>query len=265
MKKVIKKAYAKVNLTLEILGKARNDGFHDIASVMLKAENLYDVVCVEITCGDQINLECDKFVCESEDNLAYKAAKAYQTLYKEKTNNTFGANIYINKNIPFGAGLAGGSSDAAATLDALNELLGGLTEKETDDIALMLGSDVPFCLEKHKVSLCKGRGEIIEDLPLVNFEAIEFYLPKTPLITKGIYAEFDKNHGDDYSKCKSELMAKAIREGKGVKEIIKYMCNDFEEICIPRCEEISEGKKILSEKGFFAQMSGSGSAVFGIK
>ena len=261
---VTKKAYAKINLTLEILGTKRSDGYHDIASVMHKAHTLYDTVTVTLA-HSEITLECDKDVCAPVDNLAYKAAEKYLELYKEKTGKKNGINIKIQKNIPAGAGLAGGSSDAAAVLDAMNDLLGTLTENEIYEIALSLGSDVPFCLEKHTCALCTGRGEKIRDLPVLNNIDIAFYLPKTPLSTKGIYGEYDKIHGDDYSKNKSLLMAEAIEKGADINEILSYMCNDFQSLCEKRCPEISEGCKVLSEKGYFSQMSGSGSAVFGIR
>lgn len=261
---VSKKAYAKINLTLEILGTKRADGYHDIASVMHKAHSLYDNVTVTLA-ERKISLVCDKDVCLPEENLAYKAAQKYLELYKSKTGKEIGVNIEIQKNIPAGAGLAGGSSDAAAVLDALNELLGTLTDNEIYETALSLGSDVPFCLERHTCALCTGRGEKIRDLPALDNIEIAFYLPKTPLSTKGIYGEYDKIYGDDYSKNKSVLMAEAIEKGTDVNEIFSYMCNDFQALCEQRCPEISEGCKVLSEKGYFSQMSGSGSAVFGIR
>lgn len=259
-----KKAYAKINLTLEILGTKRGDGFHDIASVMHKAENLYDDISVALTDGG-INLCCDKDVCASEENLAYKAVQKYIDVYAQKTGKTIGADIVIYKNIPAGAGLAGGSSDGAAVLDAMNELCSGtLSDKEIFDIALSLGSDVPFCLEKHKCALCTGRGEIIHDLAALENINIVFALPQTPLSTKGIYGEYDKLHGDDYTKSNSTRMAELIEKKADLKEILSLMCNDFQELCEKRCPEIKEACDSLKKQGLYAQMSGSGSAVFGI-
>ncbi len=261
---VTKKAYAKINLTLEILGTKRADGYHDIASVMHKARSLYDTVTVTLA-DSGITLECDKDVCAAADNLAYKAAKRFIELYEQKTGKTFGVNIKIQKNIPARAGLAGGSSDAAAVLDALHELTGILAEKDIYEIALSLGSDVPFCLEKHTCALCTGRGELIRDLPELQDVEIVFYLPETPLSTAGIYGEYDKAYGDNYEKKNSITMASLIEKGASLNEILTYMCNDFQVICQKRCPEIAEGCKVLADKGYFAQMSGSGSAVFGIK
>ena len=231
---------------------------------MMKAENLYDEITLEMT-GEGIKLECDKEVCAPEDNLAYKAAKEYTALYENKHVKSFGVNIFIKKNIPMGAGLAGGSSDAAAVIDGLCDLVGGITDSEKHNIAKSLGSDIPFCLEAHKVALCEGRGEIITDLPALEGVEIKFLLPKTPLFTKGIYAEYDSLHGDDYTKSNSKKMAELIRQKADADSIFALMCNDFQPICERRCPEIAEAVEELKKEGYYSQMSGSGSAVFGIK
>lgn len=261
---VTKKAYAKINLTLEILGTKRGDGFHDIASIMMKAENLYDEIKVSLTEGG-ISVVCDKNVCSEKDNLAYRAAEKFIKLYREKYGKVIGASVAITKNIPMGAGLAGGSADAAAVIDALSQLTEGISEEEKHRIAESLGSDIPFCLEKHKVSLCEGRGEIISDLPDIENVEIKIVKPEMPLFTKGIYSEYDSLYGDDYTKSNSVKMAELIREKADADEIFSLMCNDFQSICEKRCPEIASKCKILSDEGYFSQMSGSGSAVFGIK
>lgn len=261
---ITKKAYAKINLTLEILGTKRNDGFHDIASVMMKAENLYDEITLEPKDAG-IVIECDKEVCAPEDNLAYKAAKEYISLYESKYGKTFGVNISVKKNIPMGAGLAGGSSDAAAVIDGLGDLFGGITDAEKHHIAMSLGSDIPFCLEAHKVALCEGRGEIITDLSTLDGVEIKFLLPKTPLFAKGIYTEYDSLYGDDYTKSNSKRMAELIRQKADIDSILSLMCNDFQPICERRCPEIADAVAELKKEGYYSQMSGSGSAVFGIQ
>ena len=262
--KCVKKAYAKINLTLEILGTNRNDGFHDIASVMTKAYNLYDEVEAVMT-DSGISVMCDKDVCDEKDNLAYKAAEKYIAAYEKNTGKSFGVSISVKKNIPMGAGLAGGSSDAAAVLDVLSDLVGGVSQEEKEQIAASLGSDIPFCLEAHKTALCEGRGEVITDLPELENVEIKILQPKTPLFTKGIYAEYDKEYGNDYSKSKSRDMAELIRNKAEIDKIVLLMCNDFQSICVKRCPEIAQAVKELEEQGYHAQMSGSGSAVFGIK
>lgn len=260
---VYKKAYAKVNLTLEILGTKRNDGYHDIASVMTKAPGLFDEVAVRL-CDSGIFLECDKDVCPPEKNLAYIAAERYISLYKEKFGKDFGVSIRIAKKIPSQAGLGGGSADAAATLDALCELMPGLSDGDIDEIALSVGSDVPFCLEKHFTALCRGRGELIEDLPRLDGYEIKILMPSSSLSTKGIYAEYDRENGDDYTKSNSVRMAELIRENSHDR-LFELMCNDFQSICVKRCPEIAKLCEALSADGCFSQMSGSGSAVFGLR
>ena len=261
---VTKKAYAKINLTLEILGTKRGDGFHDIASVMMKVPHLYDEVTVTLT-EKSISVKCDRDVCDEKDNLAYRAVCEFAELYREKYGKTVGASVVIKKNIPMGAGLAGGSADCAAVIDALSELTEGITAEEKQRIAESLGSDIPFCLEAHTVSLCEGRGEIITDLPSLEGVEIKVIKPEMPLFTKGIYSEYDNLYGDDYTKSKSIKMAELIRSKADINEILSLMCNDFQSICEKRCPEITSACKVLEEEGYFSQMSGSGSAVFGIK
>lgn len=260
---VFKKAYAKVNLTLEILGTKRSDGYHDIASVMTKAKELYDEVTVE-TAESGILLKCDKDVCAPEKNLAYIAAERFCALYFEKFGKKFGVSVELKKNIPMQAGLAGGSADAAAVLDALNELAPGLSDEEIDALALSVGSDVPFCLEKHNTALCLGRGEIIYDLPEPVGWKIKIEMPSASLSTAGIYAEYDRLYGDDYSKNESRAMAELIKRGAELAETAGHMCNDFQAICEKRCPEIAELCEKFRSQGYYAQMSGSGSAVFAL-
>lgn len=272
---VTKKAYAKINLTLEILGTRRADGYHDIATVMHKTPELYDEVSVsadteraaESSVSDNADIAfvCDADVCPPQENLAYRAAAAYLALYGKRAECTPRVSIAIHKHIPAGAGLAGGSADAAAVLDALCALLGKLSPQEIFDIALSLGSDVPFCLEAHTCALCTGRGEIMRELPPLRDTRIAVILPRTPLYTKGIYAEYDRLYGDDYTKAKSTAMAALLSRGANADEIAALMCNDFQPICEKRCPEIAAACAELRAKGYYAQMSGSGSAVFGLR
>ena len=153
---VIEKAYAKVNLTLEILGK-RRDGYHDLASVM-QTVNLFDTVTVSE--ADSIIVDCDGLEIDTEMNLATKAA----TVLKNRTGIRSGAKILIKKSIPVSAGLGGGSSDAAATLRGLNQIWKlGLSVDELADIAGSVGSDVPFLL-RGGTALVRGRGEEVRQI-----------------------------------------------------------------------------------------------------
>ena len=153
---VIEKAYAKVNLTLEILGK-RRDGYHDLASVM-QTVNLFDTVTVSE--ADSIIVDCDGLEIDTEMNLATKAA----SVLKNRTGIRSGAKISIKKRIPVSAGLGGGSSDAAATLRGLNQRWKlGLSVDELADIAASVGSDVPFLL-RGGTALVRGRGEEVRQI-----------------------------------------------------------------------------------------------------
>ena len=148
---ITEKAFAKVNLTLEILGK-RRDGYHNLASVM-QTVDLYDTL--EFSEADDVLVTCDDDEITPEINLATKAAQALQ----RKTGVSLGANISIKKNIPVSAGMGGGSTDAAAALRGLNKLWKlGLSLDELTELAADVGSDVPF-LVSGGTSLVQGRGE----------------------------------------------------------------------------------------------------------
>ena len=151
------RAHAKVNLTLEVLGK-RDDGYHEIASVV-QTIDLHDTLTLET--ADELALECDRPELASPENLAFKAA----ALLKEETGYGNGASIHIQKRIPVSAGLGGGSSDAAAALVGLNRLWGlGLTTERLLPLAARLGSDVPFFLHGG-TAMVRGRGELVRPMP----------------------------------------------------------------------------------------------------
>lgn len=258
-------AYCKINLTLEILGTKRSDGFHDIKSVMHKIP-LGDAVEIQVKSGNgRIDLSCDSDVCKNEDNLAYRAAAMYLGIYNKNTGKTADVDIKLSKITPTGAGLGGGSADAATVLDMLQELLGGVSEDETLMLAKEIGSDVPFCLKRYTSALCTGRGEICENIDTLPKDICMIVAkPAESINTKGIYGEYDKKYGDDYTKDATEKMAVALKNGK-VSDIANCIVNDFECVCIPRLCEIGLIKdRLLGGGAVCSQMSGSGSAVFGI-
>lgn len=258
-------AYCKINLTLEILGTKRNDGFHDLKSVMHKIP-LGDKIelFVKSGCGN-VTLACNRDVCDPCDNLAYKAAVMYLEKYKENTGKTADVVMRLEKITPTGAGLGGGSADAACVLDMLAVELGGVSRDETLEMAKKLGSDVPFCLERYMSAVCTGRGEICQNIAhLPDGICMVVAKPIESINTKGIYGEYDKAFGDDYSKSETEKMQSALESGD-LSEIAKCVMNDFEHVCIPRLSEIETIKKQMKTLGAAAsQMSGSGSAVFGL-
>ncbi len=163
------KAFAKVNLTLEILGR-RRDGFHNLASVM-QTVDLFDTI--EFSESNRVNVICDDDEIAPEINLASKAASVLQ----QQVGITNGATITIKKNIPVSAGLGGGSSDAAAALRGLNKLWNlGLSLDELTEIGAEIGSDVPF-LVRGGTALVQGRGE---DVTPINPAAVPKFLILTP-------------------------------------------------------------------------------------
>ena len=239
------KAFAKINFSLRVFEK-RPDGFHSLESIM-QSVSLHDIVTVTpIASG--IELSCDDpTIPINEQNTCYKAAKLYieQVDSRESKMEHRGVRIQIEKRIPIAAGLAGGSADAAAVLFGLNRLSNHdyrLSTIELLDIAAHVGSDVPFCLTGG-TCLVKGRGEIVEKL---DAWAQQYYIIVNPGIhisAKWAYDEFDK------------LNIVAPEEIK----------NDLEPAVVSRYPIIMEIKEKLIELGCSqAQMSGSGSTVFGI-
>lgn len=260
-------ARAKINLTLEIFDK-RKDGYHDMRSVMHKI-GLCDVVKVAVDTdrkdenAGEIRVICSKPVCDEKDNLAYKAADRFMSLYYKKTGKIASCIIEIEKNIPDKAGLGGGSADCAAVLDALTRLLGVIGEKEKEELAAELGSDVPFMLEKYDCALATGTGTTLKKLPMMPMCYCVIGTPDTGLSTRDIYDLFDeKKHVIPNVKANS-LIAALEQEDFG--RICDNIVNQFEPICIHEVPEIGKIKKSLLKSGAYtAQMSGSGSAVFGI-
>ncbi|MDP6513706.1 MAG: 4-(cytidine 5'-diphospho)-2-C-methyl-D-erythritol kinase, partial [SAR202 cluster bacterium] len=169
-------AHAKINLTLEILGR-RDDGYHEIVSV-IQTISLCDTVSIDQS--DSLEMECDIEGLDVRDNLAYRAA----LLLKERSNTALGARINIQKRIPVSAGLGGGSADAAAVLIGLNqhwEL--GLSIDELKDVASRLGSDVPFLLNGGTAMLT-GRGERVRTLPPVELPWLVLLCPEIEVENK---------------------------------------------------------------------------------
>ena len=178
---------AKINLHLEVLGK-RKDGYHELAMLM-QSINLEDYLEIELNSSGSINLSSNNTDLDLEDdNLIIKTANILRSYYP---NRNLGANIFLNKNIPIGAGLAGGSSNAAATLIGLNKLWAlNLDQSTLAKFALKLGSDVPFFLEGGS-QYCFGRGEILEKYRFDSrFFLIILKNPKVSLSTSDIYKKY---------------------------------------------------------------------------
>ena len=232
------KAYAKINLSLKILGR-RADGFHELDSIM-QSVSLADIVHLElIPSGIELATNNLKLPIDRK-NIAYQAAALFfsalnselRTQYTEPRTQNKGVKIYIEKNIPLAAGLAGGSADGAAVLFGLNKLYGSpFARTRLMDLGAQIGSDVPFCILGGNCTV-KGRGELVT--------------PEVEVSTKWAYEAFDKISNDKFPMS-----------NEGVR-------NDLEAVVVNKHPVINKIKKLLIELGCrSAQMSGSGPTVFG--
>ncbi len=206
--KIIIKSPAKINLHLEVIGK-RDDGFHELAMIMQNID-LSDYLEFQINNEGLIKLESDcNDLSLSSDNLIIKSAN----LLRKKLNIDFGANIFLRKNIPIGAGLAGGSSNAAATLIGLNKLWNlDLDQNKLCSLASTLGSDIPFFINGG-IQLCFGRGEILEKLDS-NFEYGVLLLknPNVSVSTAETYKKYSNRFCDEYLTLTSREMIENKRK-----------------------------------------------------
>jgi 4-diphosphocytidyl-2-C-methyl-D-erythritol kinase len=248
------RAYAKVNLVLEVLGK-RSDGYHEIASIM-QTVGIYDELSFRL--ANDIILECDAPDMHGEDNLVLGAARALQVYAAVKK----GAVMGLIKSIPSGAGLGGGSSDAAATLVSLNRLWGaGLDLEQLSGIAAGLGSDVPFFLHGG-TCLAEGRGEIVTPLPDASklwFVIFKPPVPVPPKKTAALYSLLGERAFTDGSSVRSL----ACRLKEGTKHIPVYR-NCFDSVAgkaYPGIGDYIDMMKLLSP---ISCLSGSGPSIFGI-
>jgi len=268
--KIIIEAPAKINLTLDVIGK-RDDGYHELETVMHQID-LFDRITLEAR-EQGIKLAASSTgIPLDEDNLAYKAALAILKRYGQET----GVSIFIEKNIPIGAGLAGGSTDAAAVLAGINYLYGArFSYQDLLVMAAAIGSDVAFCLSEHysenysgilmspgATAIARGRGEILEPLPAQTIPFILMVKPGFQLSTAQVYGEFGLgavNHSPDTG---SFLQAWYNND---IINIAAHMGNVLESVSIRKKPEIGIIKARMKEQGAInALMSGSGPSVFGI-
>jgi len=254
--RAIAKSYAKVNLTLDVLGKLDN-GYHEVKMVM-QPLNLFDLIIVKkAPAGIVIKTNVPGLPCD-EKNIAYKAAD----LFFAKTGIKGGVSIKITKNIPIAAGLAGGSGNAAAVLCALNLLYNAdLTADELLEMGLILGADVPYCI-KNITSLAEGIGEKLTTLSQIPGVPVVLVTPNVSISTGEIYNRIDSN--ENLPKIDTNFMISAIKE-KDIKKIGATLSNVMETVTINDCPEIASIKAKMLEFGALGSvMSGSGPSVFGI-
>lgn len=252
MNRLTARAFAKLNLYLDITGR-RADGYHLLETVM-RSISLHDIVTVVLKPGSGISVECRREdVPADRRNTAYRAAE----LFLQQTGNSVRVDISIEKHIPSGAGLGGGSADAAAVLVCMNTAFGEpLSADEMRDIAAQVGADVPFCLVGG-TKLCRGIGEVISDIPGDMSE--KYYLvvkPEHSCPTGEAYRSYDQSppavHGG------LERLCRALSG-----DFAPEMYNVFQQLYAD--ERINSLCSLLTECGARgAVLTGSGSAVFGV-
>ncbi len=254
--KVTVKAYAKINLMLDILSRLES-GYHDLFMIM-QSVSLCDRVTAEKTDEDGIKITCNKEgIPTDESNIAYKAAKSFLSY-----NNIryAGINIHIEKNIPHAAGLAGGSADGAAVIVALDKLFGtSLKEKDIIKIGQTVGADVPFCAIGGTM-LAQYTGTVLSHLPELDLPYIIIVKPQQDVSTAAAYSAFDS--AERVRHLDKSTMLKAVVSGD--KDIVyKKVGNVFEQFI-----DVSDRvliKDIMRKHGAKCScMSGSGPSVFGI-
>ena len=251
-------AFAKLNLTLDVLGK-REDGYHDLQSIM-QTVSVRDDIEIDVGTGKPWKLVCDKegIPCD-ERNLAWKAAKVYCDAMKKDPN---GLEIRITKRIPSGAGMGGGSADAAAVLRALNEHYGNpLSVMALAELGAEVGSDVPFCVVCG-TAMCEGRGERIRKLPDMPDCIIVVCKPEFSVSTPELYKKIDEvaiSNRPDNRAMESALLAGDL------EKIAHGLCNVFDPVVTADHLELNYIKSIFHQYGAVGyQMTGSGSACFAI-
>ena len=256
---LIKKTPAKINLTLDVTGKLEN-GYHTLSMIM-QSIDVCDELSFEKTADETILFSMNKELPDkipSEKNLVYKAAK----LMKDTFKIDGGFKIHLTKNIPAAAGLAGGSSDCAATLIGINELCGlGLDIEKLCEIGVKLGADVPFCIRKGTM-LAEGIGEILTPLTSLTGIPVLLIKPNISISTPYVYKHLKLNELDYHPDNKAVI---SYIKDKNIKKIAASLSNVLETVTIPENPIIAELKRYLTEIGAIGSlMSGSGPTTFGI-
>lgn len=251
-------AFAKLNLTLDVLCK-REDGYHNIKSIM-QTISIRDDVEIDVGTGEPWTLECSQEgIPTDERNLAWKAAKVYCDRLKKDPN---GLTIRITKRIPSGAGMGGGSADAAAVLRALNRHYGSpLSILALAELGAQVGSDVPFCV-LCGTAMCEGRGELLRKLPDMPDCVFVVCKPEFSVSTPELYKKIDQvaipKH-PDHMAMESALLA------GDVAKVADLIYNVFDPVVTADHLEINYIKSICNSYGALGmQMTGSGSAVYAI-
>ena len=256
MRELYLKAPAKINLALHVKG-IREDGFHELQMIM-QSISLADRIKLSKKSGGIVLKNSHTELPTGSKNLAYQAAE----LFFKENNIDAGVEIYIEKNIPIAAGLAGGSTDAAAVLRGLYQLF----ELETDNDSLRnilkkIGSDVPFCLEGGTV-YASGRGEILKELPFIGEKYLVVATPAFQISTPEVYKLYDDlKTGEEFNFNK---ILNNLKTDEKIKCNLDYK-NDLSQAAEELCPEIKNIKEIFKNtKSIFTMVSGSGPTVFSV-
>lgn len=253
---IYENAPAKINLTLDTLYK-RDDGYHEVEMIMTTVD-LNDRLTLEKRKDKKIVLKIEHlYVPNDQRNLAYKAAKLMMTRY----NLQQGVTITLDKAIPIAAGLAGGSSDAAATFRGMNRLFDlGLSLEVLSELAAEIGSDISFCVYG-QTALCKGRGEKLTHLPKPPASWVVLAKPDISVSTADVYGALELN---DEDVVPTEDCLKALETGD-YQLLVNSLGNDLEKVTIKMHPVIQSLKETMLKAGADAAlMSGSGPTVYGL-
>lgn len=251
------KALAKINLGLDVV-RRREDGYHEVRMIMQTIQ-LYDRLDIKRTQEPGIQIQTNlSFLPVNENNLIYKAAK----LLMDEFSITDGVSVKLDKRIPVAAGMAGGSTDAAAMLIGVNRLFSlGLTKRELMERGLQIGADVPYCIMRG-TALAEGIGEALSPLPPMVKCPVLIAKPSISVSTKFVYQNLkldDTTIHPDIDRLIDDIKAKNLHD------IAAHMGNVLETVTIPNYPVIDEIKKhMLSNGAVGAMMSGSGPTVFGL-
>lgn len=257
MDRIELKALGKINLGLDVLGR-RENGYHDVRMVM-QTLYLYDNVTLIKKEEPGIEIESNLYYLPKDSgNIAWKAAN----LLMEEFHIPGGIKIILNKYIPVAAGMAGGSSNAAAVLYGMNKMYKlGLSQQELMDRGVKLGADVPYCIMRGTV-LAEGIGEILSPLPPMPKCQILIAKPPVSVSTKAVYEAIDSKEIEDHPDIDGILEG---LKNQDLDKIASSMGNVLEKVTIDMHPEIAQIKNCMLENGAVgAMMSGSGPTVFGI-